>query len=127
MIKNPWPLNWMPASKTFKEHRLERPFCIYSKRFNLMCFAPRKLCRTCLIKQESAKSADVIHVCDRCGYETTGADEKLTYLTLTNKNGGILATAELCEGCAKMIGEWLKDKDFFDNFWDESPSPFRRE
>lgn len=131
MIKDPWPCYYRPMLSEYgkgirhEERTKGRVPCRYMRRFNLMCYANKfNLCNTCYMYQQDARTSQVKHICDRCGFEVSGADDKLTYLGLQNRDGGyIAANVELCEACATQLLTWLGNKDFFEDFYGNNEEP----
>lgn len=122
MIRDPWPLMWTfdPTRRRYRKGNgsVEYSPCRYSMRYILPCTTPRSYCKSCYMKQQytggkiKAKQGqfDPTHVCDVCGDVIAGLN-KLAYVEVTNRVGGMLTSKELCPDCAERLMEWLDGKD----------------
>lgn len=122
MIRDPWPLMWT-FDLTRRRYRKGNNFveyspCRYSMRYILPCTTPRSYCKNCYMKQQytggkiKAKQGefDPTHICDVCGEVIVGLN-KLAYVEVTNRVGGMLTSKELCPDCAERLMEWLDGKN----------------
>lgn len=120
-IKDPAPLLWTgyttpEAPRVGRENKhLTHAFCKYQLRYNFPCNTNRYDCKYCYMKQQSLYSTEVIHICDVCGREFTGAD-KMAYVTVDNRYGGLLDKAEMCEDCSMMLLTWLKGEQLPEDY-----------
>jgi len=117
MIKDPWPFNFEPYNSMNDMTKRERVYCPYSKRFIMLCGAPREKCRNCYMKQQDLTDAQMLkeynpvveHYCDRCGRKIDLVD-KIVYMHLQDREAKNLINLELCSPCVVELAHWI-DRD----------------